>query len=139
MTPLENSLLFLRLWNVHLLCDPDTWLPGTQVWHKLLAVWSVMLSNWRQPKPIISRRNEHFCVCSAAQSCPTLCDPMDGSWPGSSAHGIFQARILEWGAISSFRGSSRPGNQISCISCIGGRILCHLCDLRCPEHTFIST
>ena len=35
-----------------------------------------------------------------AQSCPTLCDPMDCSLPGSSIHGIFQARILEWGAIA---------------------------------------
>ena len=35
-----------------------------------------------------------------AQSCPTLCDPMDCSLPGSSVHGIFQARILEWVAIS---------------------------------------
>ena len=35
-----------------------------------------------------------------AQSCPTLCDPMDGSPPGSSARGIFQARVLEWGAIA---------------------------------------
>ena len=34
-----------------------------------------------------------------AQSCPTLCDPMDCSLPGSSAHGIFQARVLEWVAI----------------------------------------
>ena len=35
-----------------------------------------------------------------AQSCPTLCDPMDCSLPGSSAHWIFQARVLEWGAIA---------------------------------------
>ena len=35
----------------------------------------------------------------AAQSCPTLRDPMDCSLPGSSVHGIFQARVLEWGAI----------------------------------------
>ena len=34
-----------------------------------------------------------------AQSCPTLSDPMDHSLPGSSVHGIFQARVLEWGAI----------------------------------------
>ena len=34
------------------------------------------------------------------QSCPTLCDPIDGSLPGSSVHGIFQARVLEWGAIA---------------------------------------
>ena len=36
-----------------------------------------------------------------AQSCPTLSDPMDCSLPGSSVHGIFQARVLEWGAILS--------------------------------------
>ena len=35
-----------------------------------------------------------------AQSCPTLSDPMDCSLPGSSVHGIFQARVLEWGAIT---------------------------------------
>ena len=35
-----------------------------------------------------------------AQSCPTLSDPMDYSSPGSSVHGIFQARVLEWGAIA---------------------------------------
>ena len=43
-----------------------------------------------------------------AQSCPTLCDPMDCSLPGSSIHGILQARVLEWVAISFSRGSSRP-------------------------------
>ena len=40
-----------------------------------------------------------------AQSCPTLCDPMDCNLPGSSVHGILQARILEWVAISFSRGS----------------------------------
>ena len=43
-----------------------------------------------------------------AQSCPTLFDPMDCSLPGSSVHGIFQARVLEWIAISFSRGSSQP-------------------------------
>ena len=42
-----------------------------------------------------------------AQSCPTLCDPMDYSPPGSSVHGIFQARILEWVALSFSRRSSQ--------------------------------
>ena len=42
-----------------------------------------------------------------AQSCPTLCDPVDCSLPGSSPHGILQARILEWLAISFSRGSSQ--------------------------------
>ena len=60
-----------------------------------------------------------------AQSCPTLCDPMDCSLPGSSVHGILQARILEWIAISFSRGSSWPRDQtlVSCISCIGRWIL----------------
>ena len=53
-----------------------------------------------------------------AQLCPTLSDPMDGSLLGSSVHGIFQARVLEWGAISSSRGSSQPRDQtqVSCIA-----------------------
>ena len=54
------------------------------------------------------------------QSCPTLCDPMNCSPPGSSVHGIFQARILEWVAISFFRGSSQPRDQTQ-VSCIAGR------------------
>ena len=45
-------------------------------------------------------------VCSVTQSRPTLCDPRDCSPPGSSVHGIFQARILEWVAISYSRRSS---------------------------------
>ena len=43
-----------------------------------------------------------------AQLCPTLCDPMNCSPPGSSIHGIFPARVLEWVAISVSRGSSQP-------------------------------
>ena len=46
-----------------------------------------------------------------AQSCPTLWDPMDCSLPSSSVHGIFQAIVLEWIAISFSRGSSRPRDQ----------------------------
>ena len=60
-----------------------------------------------------------------AQSCLTLCDPMDCSPPGSSVHGISQARILERIAISFSRGSSWPRDWIciSSISCIGRHIL----------------
>ena len=46
-----------------------------------------------------------------AQSCPTLCDPMDCSLPGSSVCGILQARILEWAAISFSRRASQPRDQ----------------------------
>ena len=53
-------------------------------------------------------------------SCPTLCDLMDCSPPGSSVRGIFQARILEQVAISSSRGSSFPRDR-TLIACIAGR------------------
>ena len=68
-----------------------------------------------------------LCVCSVAQLCLTLCDPMDCGLPGSSAHGIFPPRILEWVAISSSRRSSWPRDQThaSCASCIGTLILYH--------------
>ena len=52
-----------------------------------------------------------FFCCLLAKSCPTLCDPMDCSLPGSSIHKIFQARILEWVTISFSRGSSQPRDQ----------------------------
>ena len=55
------------------------------------------------------------------QLCLTHCDPMDCSPPGSSIHGILQARILEWVAISFCRGSSQPNDQIR-VSCIAGRL-----------------
>ena len=66
------------------------------------------------------------CVCMCVQSCLALCDPMNCSPSGSPVHGIFQARILEYVAISSSRGSSPPRDKplISCISCPGKRILC---------------
>ena len=51
---------------------------------------------------------ELLFVRLVAKSCPTLCDPMDRSPPGSSVHGLLQARTLEWVAVSSSRGSSRP-------------------------------
>ena len=57
------------------------------------------------------------CESEAAQSCPTLCNPMDCSPPSSSVHGIFQAILLEWIAISFSRGSSRPRDQTQ-VSCI---------------------
>ena len=56
-------------------------------------------------RPIVAVTN-YMRVCVHAQSCPTLGNPMDCSPPGSSVHGISQARILEWVGISYFRGSS---------------------------------
>ena len=56
-------------------------------------------------------------IRSVAQSCPTLCDPMDCNPLGCSVHGIVQVRILEWVAMPSTRGSSPPRDQ-TCISCL---------------------
>ena len=56
-----------------------------------------------------------------AQSCPILCDPMDGSPQCSSVHGILQARILEWVAIPFFRGSSWPRDRTQ-VSCVAGKL-----------------
>ena len=54
----------------------------------------------------------HVCVhAKSLQSCLTLCNPMDSSWPGSSVLGISQARLLEWVAISFSRGSSWPRDR----------------------------
>ena len=56
----------------------------------------------------------------AAKLCPTLCDPRDCSPPGSSVHGILQARVLEVVAFSFSRRSSQPSNRTQ-VSCIAGR------------------
>ena len=58
---------------------------------------------------------------SAAQSCLTLCEPMDYTWPGSSVHGILQARILEWVAIPFSRGSFQSRGR-TWVSCTAGRL-----------------
>ena len=60
-----------------------------------------------------------------AQWFPTLCDLMDRSLPGSSVHGILQARIREWVAMPSSKGYSQPSDrtQVSCISCISKQVL----------------
>ena len=52
-------------------------------------------------------------MMKVAKSCPILCDPMDYSLPGSAVHGILQARILQWVAIPSSRGSPRDWTQVS--------------------------
>ena len=63
----------------------------------------------------------HACIhAKLLQLCLTLCNPMDYNLPGSSVHGILQARILEWVAMPSSRGSSQPRDW-TCESCIAGR------------------
>ena len=75
------------------------------------------------------------CPCAKLlQSCPTLCNPLDRSPPGSSVHGILQARILEWFAMPSTRGSS-PTRDLTQVSCTGRWILYHRHQLGSPSHT----
>ena len=74
---------------------------------------------WRFLKKL---KIELSCCCYlVAKSCPTLCNPMDCSPPGSSVHGILQVRILKWVAISFSRGSSQPRDQTQ-VFCTAGRL-----------------
>ena len=85
-----------------------------------------LFCGWSTFQPLLSRFPVLIVyLCSVPQSRWTFCDPMDCSPPGSSVHGISQARILEWIAVSSSRGSSWASGwiHISCISCISRRIL----------------
>ena len=71
-------------------------------------------------------------------SCLTLSDPVDCNPPGSSVHGILQARILEWVAIPFSRGSSQPRDptRVSLVSCIGRPILYDCAILEAPPHSY---
>ena len=87
-----------------------------------------------------SMRSDFFLNISQCMlshfSCPTLCDFMDYRSPGSSIHGISQARILEWVAISFSRGSSWSRDQtcLFCVSCIGRQTPYHW-DTRVANRT----
>ena len=79
----------------------------------------------------------NFCTLCAVLSYfrhVQLCDTMDCRLPGSSDHGILQARILEWVVMPSSRGCSRPRDQthFAYISCIGRRLLYHQCHSQIP-------
>ena len=99
-----------------------------------------------KPREKNQKRGRNFCKAGRwvlpeyAQSCPTLCDPMDCSLPGSTVQGIFQARILEQVAIPPPDWFSwlRNWTHVSCISCIGRWILAPLRHLGKPELHFNS-
>ena len=76
------------------------------------------LGKWATEKP----RPGQGTACVCAQLCPILWDPMDYSPPGSTIYGIFQARILEWVALSFYKGSTQPKDW-SCVHCIGLHII----------------
>ena len=106
---------------------PHPWPPLLLVWIPLEChvFWEMLFlaekSSLKVKVDFSSRARMH------AQSYPTPCDPMDCSPPGSSVHGIFQARVPKWVAMSYTRGSSQPRDRthVSCISCISRWVLYH--------------
>ena len=88
-------------------------------WFLMQEILIIPDGNKKLVLPTLCRIGANYVyVCT--QSCPILCDSMDGSPPGFSVHGILQARILEWVAIPFSRGFSRPKDR-TCVSCIAGR------------------
>jgi len=82
----------------------------------------------RRRKGNSSEEKQLWCVCARSlQSCLTLCNAMDCSLPGSAVQGVLQKRLLEWLAMPSSRGSSRPRDWtwVSYISCIVRQVLYH--------------
>ena len=112
---------------------------------------NIFLNIWKDKKYIYLFKKHSACslkhcfrisrctfLCPHAkslQSCPIMCDPMGCSLPGSSVHGILQARILEWVTVPSSRGSSWPRNQthLSSNSCIGRWFILPLESPRCTS------
>ena len=157
---LPSSLIHKRIWNP----DPIRWLywdislPSAQV--VLLTstphFWFISLSCNKQGSlysvtnrlivmiilQYIQIQKHYNCIAATAtaakspQSCPTLCDPIEGSPPGSPIHGILQARILEWVSMSFSRGPSRfrTPTRISSISCMGRQILYHWATSEASHH-----
>ena len=106
-------------------CQEKKWTPGQGMWEMNSKLWALLyeLSHLCEPWSLaLSSAGAtgwwHHTVCVlVTQACPTLCDPMDCTQPGSSVHGLLQARILEWVAVPSFGGSSRPRDQ-TCLFCL---------------------
>ena len=111
------SLSNTRRWGVPKHCNKDT--VGLGSWKKTFKNHTVhSLGTVLLPRKLTVWRH----LVLVTQSCPTRCNPMDCSLPGSTVHRIFQARILEWVAISSCRRSSWPRDWTQ-VPCIAGRFL----------------
>ena len=141
---ITNSRSLLKLMSIELvmpsnhliLCCPLLFLPLIFPSSGVFSKESVLHISWPKYWSFslsISPSNDErsywriFRWIKSVLSCVWLCDPKDCSAPGSSVHGISQARILGWTAISSSRGSSWPRDQTSVPwgSCVGRQILCH--------------
>ena len=96
--------------------QPKRWLLNESAW--------ILLNQLKKTKLLVDR--DHFRAhAKSLQLCPTLCDALDCSLPGSSVHGILQARILELLAMPSSMGSSQPRDQthVSYVFCTGRQVL----------------
>ena len=99
--------------------DPREKRNGWKTWTSQKRLSALRINTWKgMLHLLVIWRSE----VKSLQLCPTLCSPMDWSLPGSSIHGIFQTRILEWVAVPTSRGSSQPRDQTCtfCVSCIAG-------------------
>ena len=94
--------------------------PSTLSWRLPWTAWSVGSQSVRHDWATFT-----FTVFTSLQSCQTPCDSMYCNPRGSSVHGILQARMLEWAAMPSYRGSSQPrdGTRVSYVSSIGRWVL----------------
>ena len=81
---------------------------GVMEWEFGVSRYKLLYIKWLNNKVLLYSKKSKVKVL-VAQSCPTLCDPMNCSPPGSFVHGILQARILEWVAIPFSRRSFLPG------------------------------
>ena len=104
-------------------CVPANKGPSFPEWHALL----LQMENYF-PFPL----SQPLCVCVCVLSHSDSLRPVDCSPPGSSVHGIFQVRMLEWVAIFFSRGSSQPRER-TFISCVGRQILYHLSHQGSPS------
>ena len=119
---LSRSVITVLPKSKHLLIS---WLQSpSAVVFKLQLIYNIVLVSVVQQNDWAMHVSAVWSVC---QPRLILCDSMDYSPPGSSVHGISQARILEWAAIFSSRGSSRPRDKacVSCMSCASRWILYH--------------
>ena len=98
-----------------------TWTFGT-IFLEIESIWTLL---W--VKKCMHRQECQVIHAKSLQSCLTLCNPMNCSSPGSSVHGILQARILEWAVVSYSTGASQPRDltRLSYVSCIGSWALYH--------------
>ena len=116
----KNSLLLIRRPSCLIACMLTcVWLCQSSC---LWTHWSFRSIPSALPVVMVSITTVDSC-CLVNKSCLILCNPMDCSLPGSCVHGISQARILDWVAISFSRGSSQPWNR-TLISYIAPGIVC---------------